>query len=71
MPMDRVEDRTESRAPSALLAAGVAVGIATVMWLFSSRRVASSHPVAESILDFCDSAAAKMDEILKAETTQA
>lgn len=67
MAMDHVEASFESKARGPLLAAGAAVGFAAVVWLLSHRKASSSHPVAESILDLCDAAAAKMDEILKSE----
>jgi hypothetical protein len=53
-----------------LIATGVALGIGATAWFMKRKHEAKVAWDPERILDACDTAAAKLDEILFAETRQ-
>ncbi|MFM9874624.1 MAG: hypothetical protein ACKVQS_14305 [Fimbriimonadaceae bacterium] len=66
------EESTDRKAPSGLvlIAAGVALGLGATAWLMKRKHDTKIAWDPDSILDACDNAAAKLDEILFAETRQ-
>lgn len=58
----------ESGTPGLLLAAGLAIGLGAAAWFLSKRHSHALNWSTDSILDACDAAAAKMEEILHGES---
>lgn len=73
-----MEVQTESNTPkqshtptgSIMLATGLALGLAATAWLINRRHKNKVAWDPERILDACDTAAARLDEILYQETRQ-
>jgi hypothetical protein len=68
------KDKTESKGSAAgiiLLATGLAIGLSAAAWIIKQRHDKQISWDPERILDACDAAAAKLDDILFQESRQA
>ena len=68
------EESTETNQPKSgliLVATGVAIGLGAVAWLLKRKHDTKIAWDPEKILDACDAAAARLDEILFTETRHA
>lgn len=74
MAQETIKEDTIQNQKSALpviwLAAGAAVGIGAAAWFLKTRAGKSLAWDAEKLIDACDAAALKLDEILFAESRQ-
>ncbi|ARU40673.1 hypothetical protein CCB80_05780 [Armatimonadetes bacterium Uphvl-Ar1] len=71
---EQAEGKTQSKGSATgviLLATGLAVGLSAAAWLLKQRHDKKISWDPERILDACDAAAAKLDEILFQESRQA
>lgn len=59
-----------SAMPLVLIAAGAAVGIGAAAWFLKTRHGKSFTWDADKLIDACDVAAAKMDDILYGESNK-
>lgn len=66
------EESLDRKSPTGLIlvAAGVAIGLGAAAWLLKRKNDTNISWDPERILDACDSAAARLDEILFAEARQ-
>lgn len=74
MAQETIKEDTLQKQKSALpmiwLAAGVAVGLGAATWFLKTRQGKALPWDADKLIDACDAAAAKLDEILFTESRQ-
>ncbi|MBX3115030.1 MAG: hypothetical protein KF836_10735 [Fimbriimonadaceae bacterium] len=74
MAQETIKEDTLQKQKSALpmiwLAAGAAVGLGAAAWFLKTRQGKALPWDADKLIDACDAAAAKLDEILFTESRQ-